>query len=347
MEATDLEISGESSELDKYPDEAEWKSAIGDPEKEDIVKVSFNEDGSIPVRPVRLYQKTTSTGNTYPPDDEVGWSCLGATNRWAMFDQIIMTSSEAENNGGGAALSTAPGFDPSMPPHTSHSFFTVTINTSNANRLCFFNLNASYLGLEFQDRAGGVFYPYTNNRYPTTTLINYDPYEFPEKDSDWKIKFLGDSADRQTLVIEIPEKTVSYMRITIASNIAGRVASCGQCVWGYAAHIGDTQYGASANILSYGRKERNEYYGSVYLKPGNNAKKMNIEVVVENTDYNNVYDLFEATDGLPCVFQGNNDEEGYDHDYTPFMIYGFTKSFDLIMAYYSQSDCNLEVEGLV
>ena len=338
IEDSDLIPSTESSYLDDSV-KTEWK--LTSPEKDDIVKVSWEENGSTPLRPVRLYQKTTSIGNNYPPDDNIGWSPLGPTNKWAMFDQTIMTSSEGEN---GHATSNSAA---SMTPPPGHSFFTVKINTSNANRLCFFNLSASYLGLQFQDGASGVLYDYTSTRYPTTTSIDYDPYEFPVKEGDWKINFLGESADRQTLVIEIPEKAVSYVRITIASNIIGRTVSCGQCVWGHASYIGVTQYGATANILSYGRKVRNESYGGMYLKPGNNAKKMNIDVLIENTDYNNVYDIFEATDGIPCVFQGNNDEEGYNHNYTPFIIYGFTKSFSMILQHWSQSNCNLEVEGLI
>ena len=333
IESIDLEESSLA-----VTDYFEWESHDGEthdlPTEGLIVKVSLEEDGTTFI-PTRLYQKTSTSTNSYPPDDDIAWTPLGSSNKWAMFDQIIMMSSYDTT----PATSTS---SPTMPVPSTHSSFEVTINTSNANKLCLFNLDATYIAIQFKTTM--PYENYTLANFPDTITEDYYPYEFPIKKNNWQSKFLGETADRKTIVIDIPEATSSHVKLTIATNVIGRVASCGQCCWGYSSFIGHTQYGASAGILSYSRKIRNESYGSMYLKKGSNAKKMNIDVVIENEDYNDVYDIFQALDGIACVFQGNNTDE---YNYTPFIIFGFTKEFSMILQYYSQSKCNIEVAGLI
>jgi hypothetical protein len=61
----------------------------------DVVKVSYESDGTTPLAPVYKYESLadSNTGN-YPPDNPTQWSEIGATNRWSMFDDYVNTQSE-------------------------------------------------------------------------------------------------------------------------------------------------------------------------------------------------------------------------------------------------------------
>ena len=279
------------------------------------------------VAPIKLYEKTSTVTNTYPPgDDGTNWLDTGATNRWGMFDQFVTTSSASTI----AAVSGTP------------STYSVKINSSKADYIGLFNVGASQIDVQYENTFLGALTDYNPTNFHVRCDQDYHPFTLRRNTLTLTDYFFGAFIFKSSILIPIPKDLVSYVKITFTESRVGYFASCGMCVAGVGYDIGKTQYGASASILSFSRKERNDYFGYTYLKKGNFAKKMDLDINVDNEKYTKVYNVLAAADGVPAIFQGNNNT-----DYEPFLIYGFVVSFDMILEYLNMSECTLEVEGLI
>ena len=282
--------------------------------------------------PVRTYQKTSTVTNTYPPDDDLtNWLNLGATNRWKMFDQYVFSSSEA-------ALACVIAATPSS--------FTVEIDTSNTNYLGLFNLDCSSIEVQYKSAigTGDVWLDFNPTNFPNIKeIIDYHPHEFQRDTQVWSDYLFGAFVFPSDIIFPIQWDKVSSLRIKFINNTVGSKASCGMCVCGQSYFIGKTQYGASSGILSFSRKTRNDSTGDIYLKKGNNAKTIDIDVKILNEQYNKIHSVLVSADGVPVIIQGNNESTNYE----PFMVYCFVKSFDMTLQYATHSECNLEIEGLI
>ena len=292
----------------------------------EIIKTGYDER----VAPVRTYKMTSTVTNVYPPDDDLtNWLKIGATNRWKMFDQYVFTSSEAVS----ACTDT-------LVPST----FTIEINTGNTNYLGLFNLDCSSIEIQYKKGTSGDWLEFNPTNFPKVQeIVNYYPYEFERETKVWLDYLFGDFVFKRDLIFPIQWDKVSSMRIKFINNQIGAKASCGMCVCGQSYFIGKTQYGASSGILSFSRKVRDEYTGNLYLKKGNNAKTIDIDVSILNEQYNKIHSVLTAADGVPIIAQANNEGTNYE----PFMAYCFVKSLDMTLQYATHSECNLELGGLI
>ena len=307
--------------------ESEW-SSDGTYAENDVVKVSKSEDGTENVAPIKTFKKTSTSTNVYPPDDDgTNWLDLGATNRWGMFDQYVLSTSASTT----AATSIIP------------SEFTVEIDSGNANYLGLFNLNCSKIYVEYK-KSTGDYKEFNEINFPNIKEIqNYYPYEFHRDTKVWRDYLFGDFVWKRNMIFPIQWDKISSLRIKFENSAEGQCAECGMCVVGQSYYIGDTQQGASSGLLSFSRKDRNEYTGDTYLKKGNNARKMDIDVLVDNNKYNKIDSIMTSADGVPVILQGNN----FGTYYEPFMVYGFVASFELVLKYATKSLCTIEAEGLI
>jgi hypothetical protein len=306
--------------------EDEWSSA-GSYTEGDTVKVSYDESGEERVAPVRLYQKTATGDNTYPPDDDsTNWLGLGATNRWGMFDQYIMTTTDA------AAAATEGAI----------SSYTIVFGTSKTTHIGLFNLQATSIEVEFKRGASGDFKTYDHVNFPYRCDQDYHPYQFRRETRTWSDYFFGDFVFKNNIVIPIPRELVSYTKITFNESRIGYKAKCGACACGVSFEPGLAVYGAKVGIRSFSRKQRDEYFGYMYLKKGNNARKMDIDVNINKSLFSKAYAVFTAADGVPAIFQGVDGQ-----DYEPFLVYGFTNSFEMVAEKGNIFECNLDIEGLI
>ena len=89
----------------------------------DIVKVSYESNGTTLRYPVEEYKSLTGVDN-YPPDNAVtDWELIGATNKWAMFDEFVNTQTEQTTS------------------------MEVEVDSSNTNTVGLFRLQASSITL--------------------------------------------------------------------------------------------------------------------------------------------------------------------------------------------------------
>lgn len=260
---------------------------------------------------VQIFQATgegTHGGWTIELADEIGfWQRVGATNQWAMFDEYVETQTES-----------APG-EP----------IDVVIDASRCDTMALFGLSGERLEAELADQNTGE------------TVETWDvSLRLDSVTSIWEYFFLPYEW-RNDLMLTFPVYYNATLRLTIYPAEGG-TAKCGHCIPGMSRHIGMTQFGASVGIQDYSRKETDED-GRTELIPGAWAKRMSIDVEVENANVDKLQRIFASLRGRPTVWQGNNRDEGFES----LLVFGFYHDFEVVVPGPVLSRCALEIHGLI
>lgn len=127
--------------------------------------------------------------------------------------------------------------------------------------------------------------------------------------------------------------------ITITIEKTGGTAGVGACVLGLSKVIGRTEMGASAGILDYSSKST-DAFGNTTVVERAYSKRMNVSVWVESGKVDEVQRLFADYRATPLVWVGAGNLYG------ALIVYGFYKSFEIVINYPNYSNCSLEIEGL-
>jgi hypothetical protein len=168
----------------------------------------------------------------------------------------------------------------------------------------------------------------------TSSLINEDIL-------DWYDYFFSTSELKTDLIITIPALYLS-MTVDITLTNPGGTAECGHCVCGLSQSLGQTLYAPSISINDYSTKETNDY-GETYLLQRTFAKSLDAVLSLPTGKLDAVAGVLTKIRATPCVWQFNN----IGTDYTSLIVFGFFRDFDLILQNFNQSECNLEIEGLI
>lgn len=252
----------------------------------------------------RIYEciQAPSTGKQ-PDTNPLWWSDIGPANKWALFDGTISTQTSAP------------------------SPLTVVLDTGYINSLALFGLEGQTLTVNVTDGANGP------NVYSKTinldgTLIN-----------DWYQHYFEPFVQLGEVVLtDIP--TYKNARVTVSITGSGTV-KCGLLAAGTFYGLGDAEYGASAGIIDFSRKDTSAA-GVTTLTKRNFSKRMSARLLLPNKHLNKVQRLLADLRATPCAWIGVDDAT-----YSPLVVFGFYRDFSLEVAYPTESYCTLEVEGLV
>lgn len=246
--------------------------------------------------------QTPNTGHT-PGADALYWAPAGPTNRWLMFDNEVSSKSSADLS---IEATVAPGL---------------------VDSLALLNLTGASVNIVVRDGLDG----------PVLLARDY-PLDGSEV-FDWYQYFYQPFIEIHEVVItDLP----LYGSAHITAKVTGAgVVEVGSMIVGTAFYIGDTQYGATAGILSFSRKDTSPTGITTFVKR-KNSKRMSGQIMLENFMLNNVHRILSDLDAVPCVWVGT-DAAGYE----PLTIFGFYRDFSIVISYPTASLCDLEVEGLV
>lgn len=253
----------------------------------------------------RIYQslQAANTGHT-PNTSPTWWVDAGPCNKWAMFDQQISTATIATNT------------------------LTVTLATGIIDSLAVINAVAASGQLVVRDGPGGD--------------ILFDKIIGLSGDvpTDWYQYFFFDPLTPSTQAIfqNLPPYASAHATLTLTG---GGDVSVGAVVFGLSSHIGDAQYGASAGIVDYSRKDTDAFGVTTFFKRAF-SKRMTVSLVLDSSQLNRVQRLLYGLRATPCVWIGADDAR-YDEAMT---VYGFYKDFSATIAYSQHSLYSLEIEGL-
>lgn len=213
----------------------------------------------------RLVAGTTST---VPENDKTNWLDIGPTNRWAMFDNTVGTST------------------------TSTTDITVVTKTGGVNGIYLAELVGTEVEITLRESTGGaVVYSHTEILDGSIVTSFYDWFYQPY---------------RQKTEFSLTDLPFHYQSGELTVTILGTAANraCGVFKVGETVDIGATQYGANVSIIDYSRKSTNEFgITSVVQRPY--SKRANLDIFTEKADFNKIYTTLAELRAIPAVYIGS------------------------------------------
>lgn len=237
------------------------------------------------------------------------WIEIGPSNKFAMFDEQVNTQTIA-----------------------SSGTFTVVVSASNTDSIFFANVEA--ISINVTVRSG-----------PTTSspiLYNYTLSSGLNEINNWLKYFTYDPFFRpsQYYLTNLPSSSGNYVFITF--NNGSNPAKCGVCVIGSIFELGKTEYGASAGIIDYSRKETNEQGETTFVRR-NFSKRLETRLFVKRENVSRTQKILYEIRSKPVVWLAS-DDLAYQE---PLVVYGFYRDFSTEIAYPTVSYCNIQIEGLI
>lgn len=251
----------------------------------------------------KIYQ-SIQTPNTWNPPDTTPlfWFEVSATNAWQMFN----TDTSAQT----------VSIDP----------IVVSFKSGGCNSVALFGLEGDFVTVTVLDTVGGAVVYSVTKSLDGTVIGDWSQYFFEER-----VQLA------EVILTDLPIYKNSQITITIEGALG---VKCGVVFAGMAYDIGGTEYGVSASIIDYSRKDTTAT-GVTTLVQRKYSKRMSARMTLHNDRLNQVQRLLASVRATPCGWIGT-DAPGYE----PLIVFGFYRDFSIDVAYPTQSYCNLEVEGL-
>lgn len=250
-----------------------------------------------------LYEVKTGVQSTtaYPPTSN-DWFMVEYIDPYKCFDGKVGTVTKSTNN---------------------QPLIFKTNTTKLINSAAFLNIDAETLTLKITDSVEGVVYNYTE------TLL-YDV-------ENW-YQFFFYPYEQKTDVVLNNLPTYPGAEIELKLSRSSGVVSIGEIVFGIIRKIGETQFGANAEIYDYSRKIADED-GNYTIEERPFSKRANFDVQIDIESFDSVYRFLASIRATPCVFVG-------DPTKSALIIYGFVRNFNQILSNPVLTECTLSVEGL-
>lgn len=233
------------------------------------------------------------------------WTRTGPTNKMAAFDDQISSTSTS----------------------TSDIIFAVT--ASSIDTVALLNVNGSRTAVSVSDASSKV--PIYHNTQQLTGGDSVDWYGYFFYDAD--------TVRNTSVYLDIP--TASNVLITVKITGVGTTA-IGTFVTGVLKNLGNTQYGVSAGIIDYSRKDTDEFGNVTFIKR-NYSKRINASVSLTNANLNKVQRILYQLRATPVLWLASTDIQFEE----PLITYGFYRDFSTEISYPTHSICNLQIEGLI
>lgn len=262
----------------------------------------------------RIYKRLVAGAGTVTPNLDVGnWQDVGPTNRWACLDTSISTQTIC-------TVTTGLGSEVLM--------LGQVMPTSGVDTLSLFGLVGTSVVVQIWAR---------------TSLLNYTV----AFSATYAINGVDGNPDQLTVtdLAYPPPPTASYGALIVVyidgPQTIGYKLKCGVYAIGQSIDMGVAQYSPTINLISYSRKETDEFGVTTFVKRAN-SKRVTVKTMIDNANMDSVWRAVSMLDGIPCVVIVSDIT-----DLKPLNAFGFIKDFSIDVAYVNQSLCSIEFESLV
>lgn len=153
----------------------------------------------------------------------------------------------------------------------------------------------------------------------------------------WWQWFFGERREpTQALLMDLPSFPMAEVQIDLVgtADLAVGVLLFGQT----RSFSMGVRMGARVGIQDYSRKERTEF-GDVVVVERAFARRASFSMLLRAGEVDSFNDFLASIRATPCLWIGSS-------RYESTTVYGFYKSFDILISYYDYSDSELELEGL-
>lgn len=224
----------------------------------------------------RNFESLVNSNTTNPVDDQppplgtgtgANWLNLGPTNRWAMFDNTV-----------GTTTTNATTID------------TVITPGELVNAVAVLNVSASTVQVIVTDPTEGVVYDQTDNLISDSGISDWYAYYFTPIERKTNIVFL-----------DLPAYSAASIQVIIA--VTG-TASVGVVAYGVQKEIGVTNYGVGLGIIDYSVKTTDDF-GNFAITPRGFSNRSDYPVTIETSRVDAVMNLLTALRTEPSIWIGS------------------------------------------
>ena len=260
------------------------------------------------------------TNRGISPDVDVAgtgtnWIEYSATNRWKAFDKKLGDQVQKSTN----------------------MQFVVTPGVA-IEAVSFFNLDADTFDMTYY--VAGV-----DTKTVSTSLIS------TREIVDAKTYFFnGFLKSTELAYTDLPLGNGGILTVTLTKSTPGEMVGLGEIVFGTTRPLGLTQYGASISITDYSKKET-DVFGNYTILERAYSSRMSLDMWLPPAQVDVLKRLLVEIRATPVVWVGSDDpvleSDTYgDSLFASMVIYGFYKSFNIVMESFGSSGCSMEIEGL-
>lgn len=137
--------------------------------------------------------------------------------------------------------------------------------------------------------------------------------------------------------MDIPSALGGFLKVTI--NNPGGTAKIGELIKGAQTTLGADLQGAKISIIDYSGKKADDF-GNYTIVVRSYAKRLSTQLQLYTADFDAVFNKLAAIRSTPTAWI-------CDGDYGAMILYGFYKSFDMVLSSPTVSECALEIEGMI
>ena len=126
--------------------------------------------------------------------------------------------------------------------------------------------------------------------------------------------------------------------ITVIINKTASTAKIGELIVGLKTTVGTMKWSPQISIIDYSTKTV-DVYGHYSIVERSFAKRLTCGITIPNTDLDEIVRQLDLYRSTPLVWIGSE-------TYSCLIVYGFYKSYNVVIPRSISSDCSLEIEGL-
>ena len=159
---------------------------------------------------------------------------------------------------------------------------------------------------------------------------------------NWEDYFYNDIIDDDELYnIFVPTSNISADCQVVLNNYAEHSVTLGKAMLGYAQPIGVSLFGATGRITDYSKVETDKN-GNTYLKQGNWATETEAQVEIKTCTIDKVFRTFAKYRAKPMLYLS-----GAEDRFNSLNVYGYYKTFSILLSNPVLSKCSLTLQGLI
>ena len=290
---------------------SEWSSATTYSLGQIIVVGTYTGSNIVDITSSGTYKSLTNSNlNNNPVTSPTSWVRIGPTNQFAVFDNVISSSTVKDSD------------------------IIFVVKSTSVDSVAVLNSTSDKINCAVSDASYSETFLY-NIAYSRTTQLN------GSESIDWFSYFFFDEYVQKTqaIYLDIPQVSNGIVSIKITGTVN---VTAGSFVEGQIKVLGATQYGASAGITDYSKKEVDEF-GNTVLVVRNYSKRMQAKIFLSNSNLNTVQRILYSIRATPVLWIASDDSQLEE----PLIVMGYYKDFDTEIAYPAHSLCNLTIEGLI
>lgn len=274
------------------------------------IGTTYPVDATVFVRditPHKMFKCAVQNTGVYPPDDPAKWTDMGATNRWAMFDDYVESTTE-------------------LPAD-----IVVTIRSASViTHIGLFGLSAESVRVTTRRSDGEVVGDQTKDLL-SDSLLSWEDYFFDE------IRY------KDVALLQVPGYYPNVELTVTIKGVGTQGAKCGHCVVGYKRDFGGiTIPGVQISLNDYSVKSVNEF-GEAYLLRRSYSSTIEADIMVQRSNMDNTQSILHRLRATPAIWNINNSRT----DHGSCIVYGFIKNMRTVIEWPTMVQYSLEIEGLI